>query len=326
MSWALIGSAAVSVVGGVLSSSASAKAAKAAAAAGQTTPVDINALNTQTQNQSVQNAALGNQLEQQYNPYINSLRQQSAQALQQYTQPSNEQNALYGSLLNQYGQAAQGPAAGSTLFNNAATEAQKQLSLGGTLDQSTQNQIMRAGAAKSGGLAGPGGGLGMGRDIAARDLGLSSLNLQNSRMQNAANIGSTQQNYGLSAQQQQLSNMLGLGGLANQMSNDQFTRNFNLAQMTQNIQQPQVGLSPSSVAGIVTGNSNMANNANQNSAAIAAQNAAGQGAMGGQLIGVGLNGLINSFGNKNTGNGTVQATPAANQYGGYGNENYGPGY
>ncbi len=292
MSWINLGVAAVGAVGSVISSK---KSASAAQQAGQVTPVDINALNTQVQGQAQSNAALSNQLEQQYNPYINALRQSSAANLNQYLSPSSSEQGLYGGLLNGFNSAASGPAAASPLFTSAANAAQQQLNLGGTLDQETQNQIMRAGAAKSGMMAGPGGGLGLGRDISARDLGLTSLQLQNQRMTNAANIGSTQQNYGLSAQQLQLQQMMGLGGLANQMNQQQFGNAFNLAQFTQGIQQPQVGLSGNNIASIATGNSNMQNNANQQSAAINAQSAQGQARFDGQMLGYGLNGLANMY-------------------------------
>ena len=300
--------------------SSSKKSSAAATQASQVTPVDINALNTQAVNAAQSNAAASNTLEQQYNPYLNALRQSSTANLNQYLTPSADQQGLYGGLLNGFNQAASGPAAASPLFTSAANAAQQQLNLGGTLDQETQNQIMRAGAAKSGQLAGPGGGLGLGRDISARDLGLTSLQLQNQRMTNAANIGSTQQNYGLSAQQLQLQQMLGLGGLANQMNQQQFGNAFNLAQFTQGIQQPQVGLSGNNIASIATGNSNMANNANQQSAAINAQSAQGQAQFGGQALGYGLNGLANYYAP------TTTQTPQLNSYGGYGTGTYGPGY
>lgn len=287
----LIGAGAGILGGALTSKKASNNSSAAAAQAAQSTPVDINALNTQAVNSAQSNAAAGNALEQQYNPYINALRQSSAANLNQYLTPSASQQGLYGGLLNGFNQAASGPAAASPLFTNAANAAQQQLNLGGTLDQETQNQIMRAGAAKSGQLAGPGGGLGLGRDISARDLGLTSLQLQNQRIQNAASIGSTQQNYGLSALQQQYQSMYGLGGLANQMGQQQYGNAMGLAQFTQGIQQPQVGLSGNNIASIATGNSNMANNANQQSAAINAQSAQGQAGFGGQMLGYGLSGL-----------------------------------
>jgi len=249
--------------------------------------VDINALNNQVTQQSLGNAAASNALEQQYNPYLNALRQSAAQSLGQYTTPSATQNNLTAGLMGGFNSAASGPMPASQLFTNAANVAQQQLALGGRLDQETQNQIMRAGASASGQMGGPGGGLGLGRDISARDLGLTSLQLQNQRMQNAANIGSTQQNYGLSAQQAQLQSMLGFGGLANTIGQDQFGRNMTMAQFTQSIEQPQVGLSPSSTAGIAVGNQNMAANASQQAAAIAANQAAGQMQLYGLLSGAG---------------------------------------
>jgi len=294
------------------------KDAKAAAAKASQAPatVDINALNQQATQQALANAAASNKLEQQYNPYINQLRQTAASGLSQYLTPSANSNAL----TNLYMQSAQGAntaAPASTLFTNAADVAQKQLALGGSLDQETQNQIMRAGLARGGTLTGPGGGLGMGRDIAARDLGLTSLQLQNERMQNAANIGSTQQQFNLAQAQTRLQQLLGAGGAASGLEQQQYGRNLGLAGFTQGISQPEVGLSPSSIANLSVGNTNILNTAQQNAAAIKAQQAASQAALGGNLIGMGLGAYSNLYRPISTG---------INSYGGVGNTNYAPGY
>lgn len=312
------------------------------------TPIDANALNQQVTGQSQSNAAASNSLEQQYNPYINSLRQASAGGLNQYLTPSAGSSQIQSGLMNQFNQQSN-PLAASPLFTNAANTAQQQLNLGGTLDQETQNQIMRAGASKSGSMAGPGGGLGMGRDISARDLGLTSLQLQNQRMQNAASIGSTQQNYGLQAQQDQISNLMGLGNLANSMTQDQYNRQMALAQFTQGIQQPTVGLSPSSVAGIAVGNQNVAASYAQQQAALAAQRQAGQMQLAGVLAGLSSNtqpnqqsgagslsagyGMQSSFNQPTQTQGATQganpyqALPNGNIYGNYNPASVGtPGY
>jgi hypothetical protein len=285
---------AVSAAYGIYSSVKAKDAAKKAAnQAGQVTPVSLEDAQKAAADQAAQNAAASNKLEQQYNPYINALRQQAAGGLNQYLTPSATSNALTSGYMDAFNQAGQAAPA-SNLFTNAADVAQQQLALGGRLDTETANQVMRAGAAHAGGMAGPGGGLGLGRDISARDLGLTSLQLQNTRMQNAANIGSTQQNYGLAQAQQRLSQLLGSGSAASGLEQQQYGRNLGLAGFTQGITQPESGLSPSSAAGIVVGNTNTLNSANQNAAAIAAQGASSQGALGGGLMGFGLNGLANT--------------------------------
>lgn len=285
-------------------------AANAAANSAQNAQVNIPALNSEVQGQSVSNASGSNALEQQYNPYINSLRQTSAAALGQYQTPSATTTQIQGNLMNQVNN-NQSPLQASSLFTNSANAAQNQLNLGGQLDQDTQNAAMRAGAAQSGQMAGPGGGLGLGRDLSARDLGLSSMALENQRITNAASIGQQQSAYGLQAQQAQAANTASYSNILNQMQQDQFNKNLDLSQFTQGIQQPQYGLSPSSVAGIAVGNSNMIGSSGQQQAAIAAQQAAGQNALAGQLGGYGLSALGKVNWNNISGSGSSNGTPAA---------------
>ena len=54
----------------------------------QANQIDPAAINSQVQQQSASNAAASNAMEQQYNPYINQLRQQSAGSLSNFLQPN----------------------------------------------------------------------------------------------------------------------------------------------------------------------------------------------------------------------------------------------
>ena len=306
MSWITVATA---VYGAYNAYEGNKKAKDAAKQAGNVTPVDPAEAARLAAQQSKDNAALSNQLEQQYNPYLNSLRQTSMSGLGGYMSMSPTDQALQGGYMNAFNQSANGPLAANPALTNAAASANQQLGLGGTLDQSMQNQIMRAGAARAGGLAGPGGGLGMGRDISARDLGLTSLQLLQQRQQQAAQIGGEASNYGLQALNQQQGAMLGYGGAASGLGQQQYLRNYNIANMTQGIQQPQAGLSPSSVAGIYTGNINEQNSVNQNQAAINAQLGQSQMSMGGQLMGYGLGGLSSYLGS-----GAGGGTPGLSNY------------
>lgn len=268
--------AAGSIAGGLMSAKSGSNAmSDAANKAGQYTTSNIGDINSQITSLGQQNAAASNALEQQYNPYLNALRQNSTANLGQYLQMTPTEQSLLGATMGSAGQI-------NPALANAATSANQQMALGGNLGQSLQNQIMRAGASASGNLAGPGGGLGMGRDISARDLGMTSLGLLQQRQNNAASIGGQAQNA-------YLQSILGLGGLANQIQQQPYQRTMGMSQFTQGIQQPQVGLSPSSAAGILQGNTNIANNANQQQAAILAQQGLSQGSLGGGLLGYGLN-------------------------------------
>jgi hypothetical protein len=331
MGFGALAAAAIAAGGTIYASdearSASNTAADKAAQAAQNAQVNIPQLNTEVQNEAGSNAALSNQMEQQYNPYINSLRQTSAGSLNQFLTPSNTTDQIQGNLMNQLNANGQ-PLAASNLFTNSANAAQQQLNLGGTLDQDTQNAAMRAGAAQAGSMAGAGGGLGLGRDLSARDLGLSSMALQNQRITNAANIGQQQSAYDLQAQQAQAQNTQNYSNILNSMQQEQFNKNLALSQFTQGIQQPQVGLSPSSVAGISVGNSNLIGSAGQQQAAIGAQQAAGSNQLAGQLGGYGLSSLGKvNWGNISGSGSTAELNGGTNGFDSGGNAvTYAPGY
>ena len=76
------------------------------------------------------------------------------------------------------------------LSNEANALALEQLRLGGKLDQETANQVGRTSAARAGRVGG--GALGLGRDLSARDLGLTSIGLQNQRLGMANQFGREQ--------------------------------------------------------------------------------------------------------------------------------------
>lgn len=219
-------------------------------AQGNIKPVDIASLNSSVNDIAAQNAAKSQALEKQLTPEVSALKTNSINALLANLKPDQYTQQLKDLIAKQAG--------GSSLLNSAANTAQQQLNLGGALDQETQNQVMRAALAKAGGVGG--GDLGLGRDISARDLGLTSLQLLNSRLNNAATIG-TQQGQ-MTLQQAQV-----LAALAG----GDWTKYMQAAQLGQSIQSPNVGLSPSDIANLTVGNTNLANNANMNAAQIAAQ-------------------------------------------------------
>jgi hypothetical protein len=95
--------------------------------------------------------------------------------------------ALLAAIQQQAGQGLTNTGFDSALTRAAVDQAQADLALGGQLPQDVRNLVARTAAARSGSVT---GGLGMGRDITARDLGLTSLDLSNRRLQNAAALGS----------------------------------------------------------------------------------------------------------------------------------------
>lgn len=75
----------------------------------------------------------------------------------------------------------------SALTRAAVARAAEDLAQGGNLPQDVRNLVARRAMANSGTVT---GGLSLSRDLTARDLGLTSLDIRNQRLQNAAALGS----------------------------------------------------------------------------------------------------------------------------------------
>jgi hypothetical protein len=141
--------------------------------------------------------------------------------------------------------------------------------------------------------------MGLGRDVVARDLGLTSLQLENQRLAQALQGGAQEQGMNLSNAQIQQSRI----NQMQQLSQSPYARAMMAGQYGESIRQPNVGLDPSSIANLKIGNSNA------NAAALANQsNIAGRQSQNyGQLAG-------NAFGammQYNQGGGVNSYTPAA---------------
>ena len=153
----------------------------------------------------------------------------------------------------------------SSLINQAAGVAGQQLSLGGNLDQGTANAVTRQGLSVAG-QATP-GGLGLAGGLTARDLGLTSQQLLNQRLQNASGIGQQQLGASQANANAILSRISALQGLTQQPIGNYLQS----ANMYNNIQGPQTGLSPGSIANLAVGNQNSLNSYDANMAELAAQ-------------------------------------------------------
>lgn len=203
----------------------------------------------------------------------------------------------------------------SALTRQAVEAAAADLALGGQLPQDVRNLVARNALQRSGQVS---GGLGLGRDLTTRDLGLTSLDLRNRRLSNAAALGQQeaalgqanaalrQQNaaLGLTAEGMNLdSERFGRGNLFDTASflqnveNGDFARALSAAQLGQNIAAPMSGLDPGAVANLAVGNSNVAATAADRAAALGVQSGNQKSALGGQLLGTGL-GFIQDYLNK----------------------------
>lgn len=290
--WVAVGVAAVGVVGGAVGSAQQSKAAKAAAKAGQGSAVDIASLDQQARDLSKRNAADSAALEAQFNPSVAALREQATSSLLPYTNTNNPlssasqtlRTGLYGDFAN----AGNAQLQQSGLLNDAVQRARADLALGGGLDTATRNEISRRSAANAGMVGG--GGLGLGRDLSARDLGISSLQLQNQRLNNAASLGAQDQAFNNAQGQFGLQNTaqrLSTAGLISDLGQQDFNRQFQLAQFSQGIARPETGLDPTSLVNLTVGNQNASNAAAQNAAAVQAQSGNALMGLGGNLIGAG---------------------------------------
>lgn len=195
----------------------------------------------------------------------------------------------------------------SELLDAARAQALQDLQLGGGLDRETQNLIARA----SGVRAGQGGFLGtrMGRDLSARDLGLTSLQLQQQRLGTAAQLGQGEEatnlaQQGLAAQIAQTNAQLGFQsqqarataiGFLEDLKQREFANTFGVASFTQSVPRPVAGLDPGSLASAAVGDVNAANQAAMQAAGLKFQESQQRAAIFNSFLGAAIPG---STGNK----------------------------
>lgn len=288
---------AASAVKGLVDSS---RAGKTASSAGQNAQVNIPQVSQMATDQALKNIALSRQVENQYNPENQLLRQGSILGLMAQLGQNPNQD-IYTHLQEQLnGGPLPAQTADSALLRQAVAQASTDLAQGGNLPLDVRNLVARNAAGKSAGLTGH---LGLGQDISARDLGLTSLDLMQRRLTNAqalgqADLGSSQFN----AQMRQRANEFGatnnlnLAGLMAQLNGQDFSKWLSAAQLGQGIQAPQVGLDPSAIANLAVGNTNAATQAGMNAAGIQAQSGNNLANFGGQLFGYGIGNMTNPGG------------------------------
>jgi hypothetical protein len=263
------------------------KAAKAAKAAGQSAQVDINALDARARQIAQQNAQDSAALEQQMTPEVVNLRRDSINQVLQTMGP----NASDDYAQNQLTSLVQGGNVGPSqtpLLRAAIAKAKADLAMGGRLGADTQNAVTRSSLAQAGGVA---GNLGLGRDVVARDLGRTSMDVENQRLQAASQLGGQELALSQSDTNTAFNNrasILNAIQMLQGIKGGQFSRAMGAAQLGQSIQRPVVGLDPGSVVDLTVGNSNAQSAANANRANIAGQTSQNYMQFGGQMLGQGL--------------------------------------
>jgi len=233
-------------------------------------PLDINKIITDARANAATNLQQSKALEAQYMPGTAALRNTADVGLGQLGQQSTAgfqaRNALLGGMTS--------PIADSSVSSNPLLQASAdrilgQLNLGGKLDAETQSAAMR-GALQGAGTAGIAGS-GAGRGLAARDLGLTSLALQNQRQQAAMGAGSTMAQLGLAGQQLKLQDYLQRYNAAQGATGQDIQSKGLLAGIIDARQMPNAGLSSTDIANLYSGQNNAQNQANFNAAAIKQQ-------------------------------------------------------
>ena len=320
---AVISARAVSAASTAYGAYASNKAAKAA---GKVKLIDIPKVVEDARLQARTNIADSIALEQEFDPTTAAARRASdAGLLNELTGPQDAMRAERDRILaGAEGDTSRRDSLLDGLINAATnedpltTESSQRiladLRLGGALDAETQALVTKSaleGGAMSGVL-----GSNAGRGIVARDLGLTSMGLARDRQDRAFGVGTTldgarfgRTNAALGATEAALSQDLdrktGLATTLGNVSNADFGRTFNIAQLLASRARPVSGLDPAAVAELEIANTGSANQARANAAAIKAQgtNALIQGI--GQLAGTGAS-VYGTYAKQNPSAGAIE--------------------
>lgn len=285
------GSALAGIVGGSMARKAASKAADEALSKQKT--IDIGKLVADARANSEANLAKSLELEKKYLPGTAQLREATtSNLLAQFGGGAQARRAqAMESLLGFQPASATPTYEGSPLFKQATDRIAAELALGGKLDPETQAEVVRgalAGAGRSGII-----GSQAGRGLTARDLGLTSLQLQQARQAAALGAGKMQSDLGLTQAQLGLSagdQLLRSLGMGVEATSNELTQAGNLFQTLANQALPESGLSSGSLADIEVGQTNAYNQRLMDAAAIKAGGSmAGiQSAVGGIQSGLGL--------------------------------------
>ncbi len=282
MPWIPLAAAGVSAIGGLIAQNQAKKAAQGAANGSQ---VNIGQLDAKTREIAQKNALQSAELERQLTPEVPKLRSAANNALLDSIGSSPSETSSESFLMNSLGQNP-GTQLQTPLLRAAIAKAQADLQLGGQLPLDVRNLVTRRALSTAGSVT-P-GGLGLGRDISARDLGLTSLDLENQRLQNASQLGG--QELGLETDQNNINfnnaaNHLNIIQLLQSLNNQRYGRALGAAQYGESINKPIVGLDPGSVADVTVGNSNNRSASLRNQADIAGKQSQNYFNFGGQLLG-----------------------------------------
>jgi hypothetical protein len=232
--------------------------------------LDMDELVRIASEQARRNIKGGIELEREFDPYTAAARDEAMKSL--FSEAGRDRYSdLEMRLMGELGKGDQAidmpELERSALLDKTRALALDDLDLGYALPPDVANLVARTAAGKTSG-AGTLGGLG--RDVAARDLGLTSLDLFDRRMDRAAGLGMHEEQtnigqQGLAANIAQAnrayadSRTRGLIGQIGDMRGQQLRDQFGLAQFMQGIDRPVAGIDPGALASAYIADINMAN-------------------------------------------------------------------
>ena len=228
--------------------------------------LDPQALSDMVSRQARNNAIGSRALEAEIDPALAAARDESMEALLADIRGGGVMGGDLESLLSRFTESELGvpELQQSELLNSARSEAMRELNLGYELPQDIRNLVART-AAGRGSASGVLGGQ-AGRDIGARDLGLTSMDIFNQRMNRASGLGMQEEQtnigqQGLAATIQNQNRMFqfGAGKALGDMRQREFMNRFGTAQFTQGIDRPMSGLDPGALASCMVGDVNQRN-------------------------------------------------------------------
>lgn len=243
--WISLGVAAVSAIA---KNQADKKNAKALAEA-KRDPLDIAKVISDARETARANLANSIALEQQYRPGTAALRTTVDQSLQNLATGNTPGLQARDSLLSTLG----GSFVSNPLLEESANRILGNLRLGGALGPDVQAQAMQA-ALQKGGAAGISGS-GAARGLVARDLGLTSLGLEQQRIQQAQQAGGLLAELGLK-------DLATRGSLVTNAAGQDISRSNILASIVDARALPESGLSPGAIANLYVGDKNAQDQAN----------------------------------------------------------------
>lgn len=229
--------------------------------------VNISDVIKDAQSQATQDLQNSINLENQFLPGTAALRQNANQLNLNLSSGNTAGQRAQNALLGQAGSPITDPnsAVNNPLTVGSLNSILQSLNKGGQLDPDVQAQAAQA-ALQGAGTAGISGS-GAGRGLVARDLGLTSLQLLQSRQNQALQAGNSYGALQLQGQQLQLQDYMSrLQGVNSAVSSTQ-QYGLGLGALMNNTQYPTSGLSPTQVASLLVGNTNISNAVGQQTTA-----------------------------------------------------------